>query len=315
VYELSPPKQKGGQWKYVVLYNFQGGRDGLFPWGDLVFDKLGNLYGATQFGGGKGTTCNPYFDGNCGTVFQLSPPKQKGGAWKEKILYSFAGGADGATPNGGLVLDGKGAIYGTTVTGGYEKGICDPGGCGLTFELTPPAKGGPWTKKVLYQFHGRDGASPVGVIFGTNGNLYGSATGGGDSGSGVVFDLAAAVGDGTPWKETVLYRFNGGDDGTNPKAGLIFDTDGDLCGTTAIATNRSAQGNVFRLKPPSQKEEIWSFSVLHTFTGSPDGASPSANLVLNGDGGIVSTTQLGGTGSGCQGGCGTVFQLEPTNYK
>ena len=120
VYELSPPTQKGGQWTYTVLYNFQGGKDGLFPWGDLVFDSHGNLYGATQFGGGKGTTCNQYFDGNCGTVFELSPPKQKGGKWTEKILHSFAGGTDGANPNGGLVLDGNGAIYGTTYFGGNE---------------------------------------------------------------------------------------------------------------------------------------------------------------------------------------------------
>jgi hypothetical protein len=312
VYELSPPAQKGGAWAETIVYNFQGGTDGNFPLGDLVFDESGNLYGATDFGGGKGTTCNPYYGGNCGTVFKLSPPEKKGGKWKEHVLHSFAGGTDGANPSGGLVLDSKGAIFGTAVGGGYGKGICDPGGCGMAFEIKPPAKGGgAWTEKVLYRFRGMDGASPVGVIFGTNGNLYGSATGGGNSGSGAVFVLAAPAAGGTPWKETVLYRFTGRNDGTNPEAGLILDTHGDLYGTTAVATNRSAQGNVFRLKPPSQKEGTWSFSVLHTFTGSPDGASPSAKLVLNGNGGVVGTTQLGGTGSGCQGGCGTAFEVSP----
>src|SRR3984957_15656583 len=124
VYELSPPARKGGQWTYTVLYNFQGGKDGLFPWGNLVFDKNGNLYGATQFGGGKGTTCNQYFDGNCGTVFKLSPPKRKGGKWTEKILHSFAGGTDGANPNGYLVLDGSGDVYGLTFSGGDQTCHC-----------------------------------------------------------------------------------------------------------------------------------------------------------------------------------------------
>jgi hypothetical protein len=107
-------------WKETILYNFQGGTDGYFPWGDLVFDTDGNLYGATQFGGGKGTTCNQFYGGNCGTVFALSAPKQKGGVWKEKILHRFtgvvAGGelGDGANPNGGLILDSKGAVYGST---------------------------------------------------------------------------------------------------------------------------------------------------------------------------------------------------------
>jgi uncharacterized repeat protein (TIGR03803 family) len=312
VYELSPPKQKGGEWTETILYNFHGGSDGYFPRGDLVFDSHGNLYGATWFGGGKGTTCNQFYGGNCGTVFELSPPTKKGGAWKEKILRHFGGATDGANPNGDLVFDGTGAIYGTAVSGGYGNGICDPGGCGIAFELIPPIKnGGPWTEKMIYRFHGKDGASPVSVIFGTTGDLYGSATGGGNSGSGAVFALTPPAGGGTPWIETLLYRFRGNNDGTNPKAGLVFDADGNLYGTTAVATNRFAQGNVFRLKPSSQTAGIWSFSVLHTFAGSPDGASPSANLILIGSDVIFSTTQLGGTGTACQGGCGSVFEISP----
>ena len=168
VYELSPPTKKGGQWTYTVLYNFQGGKDGLFPWGDLVFDNHGNLYGATQFGGGKGTTCNQYFDGNCGTVFELSPPKQKGGKWTEKILHSFAGGSngqqvgDGADPNGALILDNDGAIYGTTHFGGSVKGECSEGsggtGCGVVFKLAPRTKKSEqWSETILRRFDGPDG--------------------------------------------------------------------------------------------------------------------------------------------------------------
>jgi hypothetical protein len=91
VYEPSPPKQKGGAWTESVLYNFQGGKDGDLPSGTLVFDKAGNLYGVTLFGGGKGTSCDIFYGGTCGTVFKLSPPKTKGGNWTEKVLHSFAG--------------------------------------------------------------------------------------------------------------------------------------------------------------------------------------------------------------------------------
>jgi len=310
VYELSPTTKKGGQWTYTVLYNFQGGKDALFPWGDLVFDNLGNLYGATQFGGGKGTTCNQYFDGNCGTVFKLSPPKTKGGKWAERILHSFAGGTDGATPNGGLVLDSKGAIYGTTVAGGYGKGICDPGGCGMTFELRPPAKkGGVWKQMMLYRFHGQDGATPMaGVIFDRNGHLDGTASAGANSGSGAVFHLAPPVGGGLPWKETVLYRFRDEDDGARPESALIFDSVGNLYGTT-IGGGHGA--TVFRLDQPKGRGDAWTLTVLHMFTGVPDGIAPDAPLIFDKLGNLYGTTQRGGTGACYPAGCGTVFEVSP----
>jgi hypothetical protein len=141
VFELSPPAQKGGAWTETILYSFKGGKDGYVPFGDLVFDGAGNLYGATYFGGGKGTTCDPFYQ-YCGTVFKLSPPKTKRGQWTEKVLHGFAGGTDGANPNGGLILDGKGNVYGTTYAGGS-------GDWGTAFELKPPAtKSGAWTENV-----------------------------------------------------------------------------------------------------------------------------------------------------------------------
>src|SRR5580692_7041531 len=161
VYELAPPKSQGGQWTYTVLYNFKSGKDGYLPGGNLVFDKAGNLYGATSFGGGKGTTCNPDYQ-YCGTVFELSPPKTKDGKWTEKVLHSFAGGTDGANPNGGLVLDSTGAVYGTTSIGGNRGGQCGSVGCGTAFQLKPPAtKGAAWTEKQLHLFAGgNDGRLP-----------------------------------------------------------------------------------------------------------------------------------------------------------
>jgi hypothetical protein len=201
IYELSPPAKKGGQWTYSILYSFLGGKDGQYPSGNLVFDTAGNLYGATIYGGGFQGVCNAPYYLYCGTVFELSPPTKKAGKWKEKVLHSFKGvksgqdSGDGASPNGGLVLDSKGAIYGTTYFGGNnQKGTCEGGvggtGCGIVYKLSPPvSKGAPWTKKVLHQFDGQDGAnSAAGVVFDPNGNLYGT-TFAGPNGSGLAFEL------------------------------------------------------------------------------------------------------------------------------
>ena len=313
VYELSPPTQKGGQWSYTVLYNFQGGKDGLFPWGDLVFDKLGNLYGATQFGGGKGTTCNQYFDGNCGTVFELSSPKQKGGKWTEKILHSFAGGADGATPNGGLIFDKQGAVYGTTYFGGYEGKFCNGGvggtGCGTIYVLHPTMEG-TWTEKVLHRFNGVDGANPyASLVFDGNGNLYGATFAGPPNGSGLIFELARPSGKAASWTEVVLCLFNDESKGGSPISGLVFDSSGSLFGT-ASAGDEFRGGDIFQLKPPDSKAGGWTFKLLHGFTGSPDAADPAASLIFDKSGNLYGTTKLGGIGE-CQGGCGTVFEVSP----
>jgi len=302
VYELSPPTKKGGQWTYTVLYNFQGGKDGLFPWGDLVFDKNGNLYGATQFGGGKGTTCNQYFDGNCGTVFELSPPKQKGGRWREKILHSFAGGTDGAAPNGGLVLDSKGAIYGTTFIGGYNCPHNSGQGCGTTFKLSPPAtKGDQWTESILHRFKAKnDGANPsAGMTFDRRGYLYGTS-------DAAIFRMTPPGYGAGSWKQTILYKLN--NEAYDPEGALIFDQSGNLYGTTY--SSDAFHGTSFRLKPPSRKGGNWTFGILYGFAGPPDGGQPAAALIFDKLGNLYGTTQKGGTGS-CTFGCGAVFEISP----
>jgi hypothetical protein len=212
VYKLSPPKQKGGAWTETILYSFPTAKQGYVPNGDLVFDSVGNLYGATIFGGGKGTTCDPFYQ-YCGAVFKLSPPKTKGGKWTEKVLHAFVGigtgkqFGDGASPNGGLVLDSKGTIYGTTYIGGCNCPHHSNQGCGIAFELGPPSKrGGAWTETVLYRFTGTpDGGAPLaGLVFDTKGNLYGTTLlgGGGNSGEGTVFSLVRNTNG--SWKERVL---------------------------------------------------------------------------------------------------------------
>jgi len=310
VYQLSPPKEKGGAWTETILYSFPTPKQGYLPNGDLVFDSAGNLYGATIFGGGKGTTCDEFYQ-YCGAVFKLSPPKTKGGKWTEKVLHGFASGTDGANPNGGLVLNNKGAIYGTTYAGGIEGGECGSGGCGTAFKLVPlGTKDGSWTEKILYRFNVQDGATPAaGVVFGGNGDLYGTAYAGGTNGNGAVFDLAPPKGGRGPWKETVLHRFSGGNDGENPTAGLTSDTSGNLYGMTEYGNNFS--GTVFRLKPPSRKGGAWTLSILYDFTGSPDGAQPAASLIFDKHGNFYSTTTKGGTGTCSFYACGTVFEVSP----
>jgi hypothetical protein len=308
---MTPPKQKGGAWIESVIYNFKGGNDGYLPNGDLTFDAAGNLYGATEFGGGRGTTCDPYYQ-YCGTVFKLTPPKTKGGKWTEQVLHSFAAGTDGANPNGGLVLDKKGAVYGTTQIGGNQD--CNFGhgevGCGIVFELSPPTtKGMAWGEKVIHRFTGgNDGAGPEGdLIFDAKGSLYGTAATAGTRLNGVVFRLSPSRSG--RWVETVLYAFTGGADGTNPgSGGVVFDGSGNLYGTALGGAVFG--GVVFRLKPPGRGNS-WSLTVLYNFTGAPDGNHPEAILIFDSEGDLYSTTMWGGTGQTCQGGCGTVFEVSP----
>jgi uncharacterized repeat protein (TIGR03803 family) len=311
VYEMISPAHSGGKWTEKLLYSFQGDKDGQFPIGDMVFDKAGNLYGATYYGGGYGSCDSPFYQ-HCGTIFELIAPKTKGGKWKEKLLYSFKSGKDGANPDGGLIFDNNGAMYGSTHAGGNQ--ICRAAGfvgCGTLFVLEPPTKsGGSWTEEVLHRFRGRpgDGSGPNGgLVFDPKGSVYGTTDGGGNHEGGVVFRLAPPSTRGASWTETLIHVFSGfGDDGGFPAPGLLFDPAGNLYGT---ALSGKFDGVVYQLKP-AQNGEPWSLGVLYNLKGSPDGNHPTASLVFDMAGKSYSTTQWGGTGQACQGGCGTVFEIQ-----
>jgi hypothetical protein len=110
----------------------------------------------------------------------------------------------------------------------------------------------------------------------------------------------------------LLFRFSDGNDGAHPDGPLIFDSSGNLHGTTNVGSGASLRGNVFRLKSPDRTGGAWAFSTEHGFTGIPDGENPAANLIFDKAGNLYSTTQNGGTGSGCSFiGCGTVFEIKP----
>ena len=308
VFELSPPKQEGGIWTEAVLYSFQGGNDGDLPIGPLVFDKAGNLYGATLFGGGQGTSCNVFYGGNCGTIFELSPPQAKGGQWTEKVLHSFAGIAtgsqygDGASPNGGLVLDSQGAIYGTTFLGGYNCPHNSNQGCGTVFRLKPPeVEVGSWNERVLYCFKaGADGGNPAAGLT-LHGQLYGTS-------DAAVFRMVPPKAGVGFWAIALLYVL--GNNAYDPAGALTFDANGNLYGTTEYSD--TYHGTVFSLKPSGAKGNSLTFDMLYGFQGPPDGGQPAARLIFDNDGNLYGTTTQGGSSTACGfQGCGTVVELSP----
>lgn len=289
---------------YTFCPQFLNCTDGSLPSSGLVLDSTGNLYG-TALGGNNG--CGNY---GCGVVFELSPSN---GSWDETVLYTFAGGRDGAWPAYGLVLDGAGNLYGTTISGG--SGHCTfsiAPGCGTVFELSPLVGGG-WKQTVLHSFRGgKDGENPIaGVIVDKHGHLYGTTAGSKPTQPGTVYRLVHGT---KGWRKATLYRFRGKEDGNSPEAPVILDKAGNLYGTTRYGGTGQCSndgydgcGVVFKL---SQANGIFKERVIHDFQGGTvgDGAYPSASLSFNQLKGVDGTASGGGVGSFC---CGIVFRLTP----
>src|ERR1035438_4256841 len=148
-----------------------------------------------------------------------------------------------------------------------------------------------------------------GVVVGAGGVLYGTATGGGASQSGGVFSLTPPSVSGGAWTESLLYSFMGGNDGSQPFAGVVVGNDGVLYGATASGGAANA-GTVFSLTPPTSASGAWTESVLHAFTGGSPGIGVLSDVAIGNGGVLYGTTEGGGTGS-CPAGCGTVFSLTP----
>src|SRR5258708_2814889 len=222
---------------------------------------------------------------------------------QQTTLYSFTGAADGNSPSSGLVSDGAGNLYGTTFYGGSCAALKK--GCGTVFELSPSSRGG-WTETVSHEFAaGSDGELPTGnLIFDSDGNLYGTASGGAHN-EGTVFELSPGA---AGWTEQVLYSFGGiANEGYLPTGGLVIDASGNLYGGT-IFGGASSSGTVFELSPSSSG--VWTGTTIYSFTGKNDGGWPYGGVLLDSAGNVYGTTSLGGFGSSsCSFGCGTVFRL------
>jgi uncharacterized repeat protein (TIGR03803 family) len=226
-------------------------------------------------------------------VFELIPTAS--GSWKEKILHDFHNnGIDAWYPQGKLVFDSSGNLYGTTSSSSYFAGA--------VFELTPKAGGG-WTEKILHKFGVKfdDGWTPyAGLIFDA-GNLYGTTYGGGAHGFGTVFELTPQTGG--DWTEKSLHSFNDdGKDGWSPEAGLVFDALGNLYGTTTEG-GVYGDGTVFELA--RNVGGAWKERVLHSFN-STNGETPYSGLIFDASGNLYGTTYGGGTHTD-----GTVFEIKP----
>ncbi|HEX3458370.1 MAG TPA: choice-of-anchor tandem repeat GloVer-containing protein [Candidatus Baltobacteraceae bacterium] len=260
-----------------VLYSFAGGSDGGIPEAALT-PKGTTLYGTTLYGGGSG--CG---GSGCGTVFSVTTSGQ------EKVLYSFAGGADGKTPYAGVASSGN-MLYGTTTFGGSG---CGTGGCGTVFKMKRSGK----DHQVLYKFAGNaDGAYPNGLTE-VKGVLYGTTEGGGTYNSGTIFSITPS---GT---KTTLYSFKDIPDGNLPAANFIYNK-GSFYGTT-VGGGTAGLGTVFKFTPPATE------TVLYSFLGGSDGNDAQGPVTLY-KGWLYGTTH-GGGGTGCSsgGGCGTIFRVKP----
>jgi uncharacterized repeat protein (TIGR03803 family) len=303
IFKLTAPHRRGAPWTETTLHTFSDLLGGWDPWAGLISDKAGNLYGTTWLGGTFG---------DCGVVFELSP---SGGGWTYTVIHNFAcdGTGDGGESRADLVMDQSGNLFGTTSVGG--SGGC-AGGCGVVFELSP-ANGG-WSETVLYNFQGtfeEGGGTGGGVVLDKQGNLYGTNSRGGARNSvGAVFELKRPRQRGSLWEYKIIHDFTNPNDGSFPRAGVVFDAHGSLYGTTEFGAGSgcggSGCGSVFRLK--RQRTGAWAHKVLYRFAGNGDGGLPQASLILGTAGHLYGTTQEGGTGSGCSGlGCGVAFRLSP----
>lgn len=328
VYQVSPPSGGVGPWTETVLHNFAcGGTDGCLPFSTLVMDSSGTLYGATINGGGAP---------NAGVVFSLTPPAGGSGPWTETILYSFAGGADGAQPYGKIARDAAGQLYGATYLGGVTGNQGGASGNGTVFRLTPPAGGtGPWTHTVLYSFTGTgggsvDGSAPTsGVNLAKDGALYGVTEYGGVlgittgctwvQGCGTVFRLKSSKG-GTVWTKSTLFEFGQTpQSGSIPYAAPLLLSDGTLVGATGTGGANTIEelngGVLYQLSPPAGGSGQWTETVLKTMDQGPDFLEyPLGDLTIDAAGAVYGAALSGGPVAGPDDlttNGGGIFKLSP----
>jgi uncharacterized repeat protein (TIGR03803 family) len=268
----------------ITLYSFTGGIDGSTQFGGVVFDSSGNLYGTNYFGGTSGY----------GTVFEL---EASGGSWTLKTLHSFAGNStDVGHSASTLVSDSKGNLYGTGYMGGGPGDCYQQETCGGVFELS---KSNGWKESVIFAFTPKTGFSPSGLTM-YKGALYGTTEFGPGSitqvGYGTVYELS--LGKTGKWKQTILHSFNG-NDGYEPATDPVFDKQGNLYGSTPYTFTNQA-GDIYELKHGTSG---WKLSQIDAMAGGDMIFDSSGNLYLS----------LGGGGSAnCEGGCGSVIELEKT---
>ena len=276
----------------TTLYSFTGASDGYLPFGGLVFDAAGSLYGTNYFGG----TINGSCPVGCGTVFQLT---QSGGAWTFNTLHSFAGDAtDVGHSYAHVTFDPHGNLFGTGGTGGGPADCYSGESCGGVFELS---RSNAWKETIIFSFTPNTGLTPYSGLTFEKGSFYGTTWFGPGSkrvvGDGTVYSLS--LGKNGLWNQAIVHSFTGGSDGYEPTADLVFDQHGHLYGSTPYGGTDQA-GDVFEL---NRANTGWTLNLI-------DNANAST-LIVDKSGNLYGSSSGGGS-SNCQGGCGTVFKLQHT---
>ena len=270
---------------HTVLYNFTGGSDGGEPYKGVTLDAAGNLYGTAVTGGGG--SC----EGGCGVVFRLT---NSGGVWTQSVIHTFTGGSDGSGPGSPVAIDKHGDVWGTTPTGGAD-------GMGVVYQIRPTASGD-WTLHVAHTFTGGadgGGGSAGRFLIDAAGNLYNVCTVGGANGFGTVYELSLESGEMALDHALRLQRSAG------RRVALRWSDlgqAGNLYGTTYYAGVHDV-GTVYKL---TRTGTAWTESVLYSFKGGTDGASPISSLVADSAGNLYGTTSDGGAAT-C--GCGVIFEM------
>jgi uncharacterized repeat protein (TIGR03803 family) len=285
VFSLAPPATGQTAWTLRTLYQFTNVVHGYRPCGTLWRRSDGALFGTTEGGGGA-----------AGTVFELAPPAVAGGAWTQTVIHDFIiAPSDVATPEGGLVADKRGRLFGTGVQGG--TGCTGKGGCGGVFMLTPPASGTKWKETILHLFADADGTPNSNLALVNPDTIYGTTANG-------VFALKQ--GTGGVWSYTPL--------AISPalpapiSAGVAIGKGGVLYGVTATG-GTNGTGTIFALTPPLSAGAPWTSTVLYAFGSyyqNMDGYAPAASLRVGSTGALFGTAPTGGAN-----GAGTVFRLDP----
>lgn len=269
---------------FQILHRFKAGIDAQVPLADLIAVN-GVLYGTTAGGGDYG--CDG--GGGCGAAYKVV---FSGSRISESVIYSAS---EGSAPTAALLAVGD-VLYGTTQYGGQNSCYYS---CGTLFELTPSGSG--YAPSILHYFQSNSGSNPTAPLIEVRGRRYGTASYGGSGNGGVVYELSK-----TGSEYRVIHSFKGGQDGSNPYAGLI-DFNGSLYGTTGTGGSAN-MGVVYELKnaPGGYKERV-----VYSFKGGKDGSYPYAALIAL-HGVLYGTTSEGG-GSGCSygSGCGTAYKLTP----
>lgn len=274
----------GGSWSQRVIHTFQGTDDGQGPGARLTVDGNGYVYGMAPTGGQYGA----------GTIYEMKPISER--RWKFRVLHAFTGGDDGAGGSAGALVFHGSDLYGAATAGGHY-------GEGTIYRLSPGAYGG-WHFKVLYQFLGEpDAGFPYGGLsFDGLGNIYGTTYYAGANDAGTVYELSPPKRHGD-WTERLLYSFSGGADGSGSIANVVFDTAGNIYGTTSEG-GAAGMGVIFKLAPGAH--HTWSESVAHNFAGPPDGAFAYNGMVGDGAGNFFGSTVHGGSADE-----GAIYQFTP----